>query len=36
VAIEVLRDGELMRYYLARGPIGISMKAAKRPPYTSW
>ena len=36
VAIDVVRDGELERMYLPRGPIGILMKPTRGAPHTGW
>jgi hypothetical protein len=35
VAIDVLRNGERLRFYLPRGPIGIAMKPARLAPQGS-
>ena len=32
VAVDVGRNGESLRFYLPRGPIGIRLKAEKRTP----
>jgi hypothetical protein len=36
VAVEVLRGGELVRIYPARGPIGVKLKPARLMPETRW
>ena len=36
VTLEVLRDGELYRLSVARGPLGIRMAPVKRPPLSRW
>jgi hypothetical protein len=34
VPVDVLRKGELHRYYVARGPLGVRIVAVRRPPDT--
>ncbi len=36
VAVEVLRGGEVVRLYPARGPIGVKLKRERRMPQTQW
>jgi hypothetical protein len=36
VTVEVLRGGEVVRFYPARGPIGVKLKAKRQMPQTRW
>ena len=36
VAVEVLRDGEVIRLYPARGPMGVRLKWKRQMPQTPW